>query len=49
MFGPESDTIRCDFVWVGIALLEEVFHCGGELWDLSSSWLEETGVFCVCI
>ena len=27
-----SDTIkRCDFVGVGVALLKEVYHCGGGL------------------
>jgi hypothetical protein len=32
MFGPGSDTIRkCGPVGVGVALLEEVCHCGGEL------------------
>ena len=36
-----SGTIkRCGLVGVGVALLEEVCHCGGGLWDLSLSCLE---------
>ena len=32
MLGPGSGTIRkCDLVGVGVALLEEVCHCVGEL------------------
>ena len=31
MLGPGSGTIRwCGLVGVGVALLEEVCHCGGE-------------------
>ena len=32
MLGPERDTIRrCGLVGVGVALSEEVCHCGGGL------------------
>ena len=32
MLGPGNGTIRrCDLVGVGVALLEEVCHCGGGL------------------
>jgi hypothetical protein len=38
MLGPGGDTIRrCGIVRVGMALLEEVCHCGGGQWDPSSS------------
>jgi hypothetical protein len=29
MFGPGSDIITCNLVGVGVALLDEVCHCGG--------------------
>jgi hypothetical protein len=32
---------RCGLVGVGVALLEEVCHCGGDLWDAPSSFLED--------
>jgi hypothetical protein len=31
MLGPGSGTNRCGLVGVGVALLEEVCHCGGGL------------------
>jgi hypothetical protein len=32
MHGPGSGTVRvCSLVGVGVALLKEVCHCGGEL------------------
>ena len=43
MPGPGSATIRkCGLVGVGIALLEEVCHCGGGLSDPSPSCLEDS-------
>jgi hypothetical protein len=41
MLGPGSDTIRtCGLVGVGVALLEEVCHCGHQLLDSCPSCLE---------
>jgi hypothetical protein len=39
-----SGTIRrCGLVAVGVVLLEEVCHCGGELWDLLCSSYTQCG------
>jgi hypothetical protein len=43
MLGPGNGTIRrCGIVGVGVALLEGLYHCGGELGDPPPNRLEES-------
>ena len=45
MLGPGSGTIRrCGLVGVGVALLEEVCHCGGGLCNPLPSCLEDSSL-----
>jgi hypothetical protein len=41
LFQGSSAIRRCGFVGVDLALLEEVCHCAGGLWELPPSCLED--------